>query len=175
MTDVEGEIWLPVVDYEDLYQVSNLARVMRVGVACGATAGYILNPCPVSGGYPTVWLSKDNRRRARRVHLLVAIAFLGPCPDGKECRHLDGKPENAKLSNLAWGTKRENEADKLIHGTRFYGENTNGAVLSNKDVYEIRELLAKGDLYQREIAAIFKISQRTVSQIKSGERWSRLQ
>jgi hypothetical protein len=54
----------------------------------------------------------------RKVHEVILTTFVGPCPDGMECRHLDGNPANSALSNLAWGTHLENEADKLRHGTR---------------------------------------------------------
>lgn len=54
----------------------------------------------------------------RRVHELVLTTFVGPCPSGLECRHLDGNPARCALANLAWGTHRENEADKYRHGTR---------------------------------------------------------
>ena len=46
------------------------------------------------------------------VHRLVLEAFVGPCPEGMECRHLEGDTANNALSNLAWGTPQENAADK---------------------------------------------------------------
>lgn len=54
---------------------------------------------------------------ARRVHQLVAEAFIGPRPAGLVTRHKDGDPSNARLDNLHYGTQRENMLDRLGHGT----------------------------------------------------------
>lgn len=52
------------------------------------------------------------------MHTLVALAFLGPRPEGKpHIRHLDGNARNNHVSNLAYGTAAENVADSLQHGT----------------------------------------------------------
>ena len=76
-----------------------------------------LKPHPQSRGHCTVDLGKRN---TRFVHRLVLEAFVGPCPDGMECRHLDGNPGNNRLENLAWGTPKENAADSIRHGTSFF-------------------------------------------------------
>lgn len=55
-----------------------------------------------------------------RVHRLVLAAFAGPCPDGMECRHLDGNPNNNNLANLEWGTPLQNALDRKEH--RHYTE-----------------------------------------------------
>lgn len=52
------------------------------------------------------------------VHRLVALVFLGPPRDGDEVRHLDGKPSNNVVKNLAWGTHLENMQDMVRHGTQ---------------------------------------------------------
>ena len=50
------------------------------------------------------------------VHRLVLLAFRGAPPPGMECRHLDGDPGNNQLSNLVWGTRKQNAADTIRHG-----------------------------------------------------------
>lgn len=110
------ETWLPVVGYEGRYEVSDQGRVrswLRV-----------LNPPRVlrlamhPTGYHTVELTNsDGRRRTQRVHRLVTRAFLGPRPVDREVRHLDGVKTNNALTNLAYGTRSENERDKVAHGT----------------------------------------------------------
>jgi len=66
--------------------------------------------------YLYVRLSHDKKSRIFRVHRLVLEAFVGPCPEGMECRHLDGDPSNNRLENLRWGTPAENTEDKRKHG-----------------------------------------------------------
>jgi len=50
-------------------------------------------------------------------HRLVALAFLGPRPEGAVVRHLDGDPLRPHAENLAYGTKSENLVDQVAHGT----------------------------------------------------------
>lgn len=57
------------------------------------------------------------KRTQRLVHRLVLAAFVGPCPEGMEVRHVDGNPRNNHVGNLAYGTHSENERDKVRHGT----------------------------------------------------------
>ena len=70
----------------------------------------------MANGYPTVTLSAPDRHKTKRVHLIVAEAFLGPRPEGADIRHLDGDPTNNRVSNLAYGTRSENMIDRVAHG-----------------------------------------------------------
>ena len=42
------------------------------------------------------------------VHRLVADAFIGPCPAGKQINHKDGNPQNNSINNLEYVTPKEN-------------------------------------------------------------------
>lgn len=39
-------------------------------------------------GYPVIGLRKDGRKRFFTIHRLVLLAFVGPCPEGMEARHI---------------------------------------------------------------------------------------
>jgi hypothetical protein len=91
-----------------------------------------------SVGYPMVQLSRCGEAVARNVHTLVLTAFVGPRPDGMECRHLNGVRADARLENLAWGTKAENMADKSDHGTLLYGTRNGFSRLTDEQVIAIR-------------------------------------
>ena len=49
----------------------------------------------------------------KRVHRMVLEAFVGPCPEGMQCRHLNDVKNDNRLNNLAWGTRKENSADAI--------------------------------------------------------------
>ena len=67
-------------------------------------------------GYLEIQLSLENHPpRLVGVHRLLLAAFVGPCPEGMECRHLDGNRLNNKLENLCWGTHYENIQDRTRH------------------------------------------------------------
>lgn len=109
------ERWLPVPEYEGLYEVSDLGRVRSVGVRRGKS-GKVLTPH--TGKHDVkVCLSCRGQRRTYRMHTLVLVAFVGPRPPGLEACHLDGDCTNNRLSNLRWDTHLANEQDKSRHGT----------------------------------------------------------
>ncbi len=70
---------------------------------------------PTKTGYLTVKLNG----KTYNVHKLVAEAFIGPRPEGLQVRHLDGNPRNNNVTNLVYGTSKENHADMVTHGTRW--------------------------------------------------------
>lgn len=72
--------------------------------------------------YPSVRVTVEGRRKHYPVHRLVAIHHLPPRPSMKhEIRHLDGDKLNNHVSNLAWGTRKENAADREKHGRTSRG------------------------------------------------------
>jgi hypothetical protein len=50
------------------------------------------------------------------VHRVVLETFVGSCPDGMECCHLDDVKTNNKLVNLRWDTHDANVVDKVRNG-----------------------------------------------------------
>ena len=117
-------------------------------------------------GYQRVTLFCDGRPRWLKVHRLVLLAFVGPCPPNCETRHLDGVRTNNKLSNLAWGTAKENADDRDKDGVK------NGSVkLTPSQVVEIRQLLASGARH-KDIATRFAVSASAIGSISTRKTWS---
>jgi len=103
-----GEAWRPVVGYEPLYAVSDKGRVKRVATGKGSREGHVLRPALNHKGYPMVGLSKAGKLRAFAVHTLVALAFLGPRPEGLQINHKNGRKNDNRVENLEYVTPREN-------------------------------------------------------------------
>ncbi len=81
---------------------------------------------------------EGKRYRTFRVHRLILEAFVGPCPDGMESRHLDLDPSNNRLGNLAWDTPEQNrddnrEADRYSDNKRSRRFTHDGKTLCLKD------------------------------------------
>ena len=102
-----------------------------------------------------------------RVHALEMLAFVGPS-DGLEVRHLNGNPNDNRLGNLAYGTKVENEGDKIGHGTSNRGERNGCSILSEPDVIEIRE----SKLTLGELSIKYGVGIQTIRSIQTRRRWS---
>lgn len=98
------EEWKVINEYPG-YSVSNLGKVRN------DKTGRILKLQPHGDfKYLYVYLSQG-KRIGRRVHRLVAQAFI-PNPDSKpEVNHIDGCGFNNCSSNLEWTTRSEN----MIH------------------------------------------------------------
>jgi len=114
-----SEEWRAVVGYEGVYEVSNCGNVRRIASAKGTRSGRMLKPHLHTTGRMHVSLSRDGRPVVRKVHRLVALAFLGEPAPGQIVCHYDGDPTNNDVSNLRWDTQVGNHADSVRHGTYY--------------------------------------------------------
>lgn len=126
-------------------------------------------PC---GNYRQVSL-KDSLGEVHRLymHRVIAEAFHGPCPEGMECRHLDGDSSNNRPSNLAWGTRKSNAKDRVIHGTACAGERHGMAKLTKDDVLKMRNIRRTTGRSYQKIAADFSVSPMTAHRAITGKLW----
>lgn len=171
MNKTSIEEWRPVPDWP--YEVSSLGRVRRTGRSQGARPGHILSP-RLNDGYPRIGLRGGPRQRWDvYVHQLVALAFIGPCPDGHQVNHKNGiKPDN-RPENLEYVTPAENmqhaDANGLYEKAR--GERHGSAKLSVSDVRRIRSMAREG-VASKEIAGHFDVCYQHVWDIVKGRKWS---
>ena len=166
------EVWKEIPGYEGEYAVSNLGRVKSLfryvrlvshGVETQRSVPErILKPGPMKSGHVTVALRKGN---SKPVHQLVLLAFRGPCPEGKESRHMNDIPADNRLSNLRYGTRRQNMLDKIRNGKHS---------LTYAQAEEIRTLLRNakyGD--KRRVAKMYGISEHNVQDILTGRSYAK--
>ncbi len=120
--------------------------------------------CSISGsGYPHITLRHNGKPACRFVHRLMAAAFIGPCPRGKQCAHLDNDKTNFNLNNLVYKTPKENNADKIRHGTHQNGSKIRTSKLTRQSVVYIR----KSDLSTKELAKKFGVHTTTINYVQS--------
>ncbi len=123
-------------------------------------------------GYLQVNLSADGRKRRFYLHTVVLLAFVGPRPNGEECRHMDGEKTNNRVENLCWGTRAENAADQERHDTVLRGSRQSQAKLVESDVLEIRRRANTGKRgIQDQLAEEYGVSDTTISHIVSRRIW----
>lgn len=145
----------------------------------------ILKPDTVKGGYLRVTLSAAGKTKRIFINRLVCGAFHGPAPGPHhQARHLDGKSEINTASNLAWGTRSENEQDKRLHGTYQSGEGNPFAKLTEAQVSNIREAHAANLAarkasgfsqvehgYVQNLALTFSVSVSCIKFVISNRNW----
>ena len=98
---------------------------------------------------------------------MILETFVGPRPEGQQCRHLDGDKSNNSLVNLCWGTSLENHADMKSHGTNARGDRHGRAKYTDKQIAEVRDL--KGKRPRSEVAAEYGMRPHYVTRIWNGE------
>lgn len=125
----------------------------------------------ISGqGYRKVTLvNPDRSKHHRNVHALVAMAFIGDRPLGFDICHNNGDRSDNRFENLRYASRKENHADKLIHGTDASGERHPGAKLSWPKVRTIGK--AAKIMPQKMIAQIYAVSPMAVSRIVNNKAW----
>lgn len=90
-----------------------------------------LKPFTTGKGYLKVDLHKNGKRTHKKVHRLVAEAFI-PNPLGKpQVNHIDGNKKNNSYTNLEWCTNQENQlhAQGLMREIRTKEGDENGISL----------------------------------------------
>ena len=104
------------------------------------------------------------------VHILACTAFHGPRPVGMIVRHLNGDPLDNRAENLAWGTPRENEADKRAHGRALLGERHHQAKLTPAQVLYIRASQASG----ADLAQQYGVGETCITKVRLRKTWRHL-
>lgn len=127
-----AESWRTIADDPD-YQVSDEGRVRSFkGRGRARASGHpfvprILKLQTDPAGYVRVALEGGHRY----VHRLVAEAWHGPCPPGKEVAHLNHVRDDNRAENLVYVTRQENlsqrdrrRSDVCRWGHKWTPENT---------------------------------------------------
>lgn len=137
-SDLPGEKWLPVPDWANLYEVSNMGRVRSLvrKTVSGWKGGRVLTPQLNSGGYLFVHLSRSGAKVQSRVHQLVLAAFRGPCPAGQEVLHGPRGKTCNELQNLRYGTRLENIFDTVLAGTHHNVRKERCSICGSDYVYK---------------------------------------
>lgn len=104
------EIWRDIKGYEGLYQISNLGRVKSMH----GRRPRILKPGMMGTGYREgtgylfVILCKNGVPKKRKVHRLVATAFIPNTCHEPQVNHKDGNKLNNRVDNLEWCSATHN-------------------------------------------------------------------
>ena len=120
-----------------------------IGVETGGTVKnkYPMVSLPFGEGFPKIGSREGiqrfkNTRQKVGIHRLVALAFIGPCPEGKQVHHRDGNKRNPIARNLEYVSASENIKHAWATGLRkrLYGEEAPRSVLTNKERTKIVKL-----------------------------------
>lgn len=123
------EIWKSIEEFSG-YEVSNYGRIRSIKRWIKGPLGHprlkkgmLLKLSMSTGGYSQITLKKDNRGTTRKIHQLVAIAFLNHIANGMKLviDHIDDVKTNNFIYNLRVVTNRVNTTKNKNSVTGFTG------------------------------------------------------
>lgn len=146
---------LRTIDFLPETQISRDGRLWRNGREKKFTVSKI--------GYEVVSFSINDKTKTYYKHRLMLHAFVGPCPNNCEALHINGNRLDNRLENLRWGTRKENVADAIKHGTATIGSRNGAAKLTDEMVSFIRQSKNIEELTNK-----FNVSVSTIKRVING-------
>ncbi len=184
----ENEIW-KVIDGFNNYEVSNTGKVRSLNyLGHGKIKEMTSNKD--AKGYLRVHFHKDGVDFQKRVHRLVAEAFINN-PDKKpQVNHIDGNKQNNRVENLEWTTARDNILHAYASGLKENNRHFSrvlGSTIGKRALEKARELqktpvyatnLKTGEITkyasQKEAAEMTGAQQANIYKVLVGQRKSTL-
>jgi HNH endonuclease. len=162
------------------YEVDTLGNVY--GINCQK-----LKPATDSKGYLRAGLMINDKLCTKKVHRLVAEAFI-PNPENKPCvNHIDGVKDNNTVNNLEWVTYKENTKHAIDNGLFSFqtseksvnkipksGSLNGNALLTESQVLEIRYKY-KPRIYTRAMLALeYKVKESCIKDVVNRNSWKHI-
>ena len=141
LDDLDGELWADIEDFAAHYQISTFGRVKSF---CKGKEK-ILRLFVDTDGYLYASLFKNGKHTKRKIHRLVAKAFIANPEDKPQINHRDGNKMNNHVSNLEWSTSLENNRHAVQIGLMKSGADCRDAKLTNEQVAWCRRVHISGD------------------------------
>jgi hypothetical protein len=170
------EVWRNAVGFEGFYEISNFgsvrskARWFECSYGIRKYGDAVLKPVKNNRGYAIVNLTMPGVRKQVTVHRLVLEAFSRTKHHSDVCRHLNGNKLDNSISNLVWGTPKENSSDSMRHGVLLVGEQNNLSRFSAETILAIITSTKKTS----ELVAEYGVSRTHVKRIRRHECWKHL-
>lgn len=119
---------------------------------------------------PYLAISTTNPKKTMHVHIMVAEAFIGPCPKGQQVAHKNGDPTDNRLENIQYLSCRENILQKHDHGTMAKGDRHGMHKLTEAQAIQI---LSEAGTFA-SLGRKYGVDEDTISHLKNGRTWKHL-
>lgn len=122
-------------------------------------------------GHGLFWLPKPAERLVYAHRLALEIKLQRELLPGEQALHACDNPPCVNPDHLELGNAAKNMADAAARGRTMRGEGHYLARLTERDVREIKLLLAAGLSSQRGLAERYGVSRSNISLIAIGKNW----
>lgn len=127
-------------------------------------------------GYMDITVGPNTFRTTRKVHRLVAEAFI-PNPENlPEVDHIDDVRDHNDVSNLQWISRPDNIA-KIPHDRNSKSkscEKNSRAILTSDDVNQIRGQYENNNIRISELAKMYNVGYSTIFNVVHYKTWVNL-
>ncbi len=191
---IENEIWKPIKNYENLYEISNIGRIKALEKITFATQIrhnkiyklathrkskiLKLSPAGLKGDYHKVVLSNNGKEKRFYIQCLVATAFILNPDNLPQVNHIDGNKINNKVENLEWVNNSGNQLHAyrigLKNSDHMIGEGHKKSKLTNKKVLDIRQLYLSGKYTKSELGRMFFVHPSLIHRILIRKNWKHI-
>ena len=179
---IRTEIWRPIRGFEGLYEISSYGNVKALAKRIDAGHCHrdypekIMRPADDKDGYLRLSLyDASHKAHTKKVHRLVADAFIGN-PEGlPQINHKDGNKKNNHVNNLEWCTNSHNMKHAVRIGLiRLDGIHNPNHKLRIEDVDYIKKHFISRDKDNglKALAVRFGVNKKTIANIIKGETWT---
>lgn len=168
------EVWKDIQGYEGIYQISNFGRVKSLKFG----KEKILKTPTNTHNYPSIYLKENGKKKALRVHRLVAQNFLVNDNNYPDVNHIDGNKTNNKIENLEWCNRSQNEFHAykigLKNNNHKKGEKSHRTNLTNNDAKLIYKLRNEYKMKGKTLAWLFNVHIVTIYEIATKRGWKHI-
>jgi len=185
--DYTNETWRDIPGWEG-YQASSFGRIRskerevvqdgRWGIYKRTLPSVVLKAGAAKYGHLAIVLRKNGKSITKSVHQIVALTFIGECPEGMEVHHRNHIPGDNRPSNLEYVTHLKNMQEAWKAGrfneNRLMGENHPSTPLTEGDVINIRSLYADGKYSQRQLGKIYGVTYQSIGSIVRRKSWKHI-
>ena len=157
------EDWRDVIGFNG-YKVNRLGEVKSFR---RYPEGKFLSPYMDKDGYLCLSMRVNGKSKAEKLHRAVAKAFIDNPDSLAQVNHKNGHKLDCSVSNLEWSSNIDNQRHAWDNELKFIK-------LKKEDVRQIKRMISEG-LENTTISKIFDVDPSTISNIRTGRIWKRIE
>ena len=165
------EKWKEIKEFKK-YKISSEGRIKSFH-KYAKTNNRILKKCLDKNGYEIIHLSNKKFNKIKKVHRLVAIAFIQNIKNKPQINHKNGIKIDNSINNLEWCTLKENLIHaRIILNLQNNGENNPNVKINYKIAKKIKKEYLLKKITRKKLGEKYKISKSTIDRILTNKYWT---